>query len=207
LRAAILVSMGELEAADEVNLKELATARAAHVRPLLEVSLIGLAESRLVGGARRSSSRFLGEAVRARVDPYPFRWLHRGRTRLLHGRLELAAGKYGRALLAARELLADATRSGDVVHAVAARLLEAEALAASGAAIDTKAVSAMLKSSTEVLGAETWRLTARFAQLTGNPEWRALAKRQLGQLLQASGARANGVRKFADSFQERLGRL
>jgi DNA-binding SARP family transcriptional activator/tetratricopeptide (TPR) repeat protein len=207
LRAAILVSMGELEAADEVNLKELATARAAHVRPLLEVSLIGLAESRLVGGARRSSSRFLGEAVRARVGPYPFRWLHRGRTRLLHGRLELAAGKYGRALLAARELLADATRSGDVVHSVAARLLEAEALAASGAAIDTKAVGAMLKSSTEVLGADTWRLTARFAQLTGNPEWRALAKRQLGQLLQASGARANGVRKFADSFQERLGRL
>ena len=204
LRAAILVTMGSLRAADEINLKELGTARAAHLRPLLEASLIGLGESRLVAGARRSSSRYLGEAVRARVGPYPFRWLHRGRTRLLHGRLELAAGRFGRALLAARELLADATRSGDVVHAVAARLLEAEALAASGAAIDTKAVGAMLKSSTEVLGADTWRLTARFAQLTGSAEWRALAKRQLDQLLRASGAHAGDVRAFADAFQERL---
>ena len=206
LRAAILVTMGELEAADEINLKELGSARAAHQRPLLEVSLIGLGESRLVGGARRSSSRYLGEAVRARVGPYPFRWLHRGRSRLLRGRLELAAGKFGRALLAARELLADTTRSGDVVHALAARLLEAEALAASGAAIDTNAVDAMLTSSTEVLGADTWRLTARLAQLTGNAGWAVLAERQLEQLLQASGTRAAAVRKFAEAFQERLGR-
>ncbi|HEV2036759.1 MAG TPA: BTAD domain-containing putative transcriptional regulator [Candidatus Dormibacteraeota bacterium] len=206
LRAAILVAIGQLEAADEINLKELGNARAAHMRPLLEVSLIGLGESRLVAGARRSASRYLGEAVRARVGPYPFRWLHRGRSRLLHGRLELAGGSFGRAVVAARELLAEATRSGDVVHAVAARLLEAEALAASGAAIDTQAVGAMLKSSTEVLGADTWRLTARFAQLTGNTEWRALAKRQLDQLLSASGDHAGDVRKFAESFQERLGR-
>jgi tetratricopeptide (TPR) repeat protein len=204
LRAAILVSMGELKAADEINLKELGSARAAHMRPVVEVSLIGLGESRLVAGARRSSSRYLGEAVRARVGPYAFRWLHRGRTRLLHGRLELAAGKFGRALLDARELLAESTRSGDVVHAVAARLLEAEALAASGAAIDTKAVGAMLKSSTDVLGADTWRLTARFAELTGNAGWAVLADRQLEHLLKASGARAADVRKFAEAFKERL---
>lgn len=206
LRAAILVAMGELQAADEINLKELGMARAAHLRPVLEVSLIGLGESRLVAGARRSSSRYLGEAVRARVGPYPFRWFHRGRTRLLHGRLELAAGKFGRALLAARELLADSTRSGDVVHAVAARLLEAEALAASGAAIDTKAVGAMLKSSTDVLGADTWRLTARFAQLTGNVGSAVLAEQQLEQLVRASGTHAAEVRKFAQAFKERLAR-
>lgn len=206
LRAAILVTMGELEAADEINLKELGNARATHLRPLLEVSLIGLGESRLVAGARRSASRYLGEAVRARVGPYPFRWLHRARTRLLHGRLELAAGKFARALLVARELLADSTRSGDVVHAVAARLLEAEALAASGAAIDPKAVGALLKSSTDVLGADTWRLTVRLAHLTGNAAWKVLGQRQLEQLVQASGARGRDVRKFGAAFQERMAR-
>ena len=204
LRASILVAMGELAAADEINLKALAEARAAHVRPVLEVSLIGLAESRLVAGARRSSSRYLGEAVRARAAPYPFRWLHRARTRLLRGRLELAAGKFDRAVLAARELLADSTRSGDVGHAVAARLLEAEALAASGSKIDTKAVGAMLKNATDLLGGDAWRLTARLAKLTGNAAWAGLAERQREQLIHASGTHAPNVRRFAEAFEERL---
>ena len=206
LRAAILVAMGELQAADAINLKELRRARADHLRPLLEVSLIGLAESRLVAGARRASSRYIGEAVRARVGAYPFRWLHRGRTRLLQGRLELAARKFDRALTIARELLADSTRSGDVVHAIAARLLEAEALAGSGAGMDTKAVDAMLKNSGDLLGAEAWRQTSRLAKLTGNASWRALAERQLARLLHSSGAHAPAVRSFAEDFQERLTR-
>ncbi|MDQ6721069.1 MAG: AAA family ATPase, partial [Candidatus Dormibacteraeota bacterium] len=83
LRAAILVTMGELEAADAINLKALEGARAGHHRPLLEASLIGLGESRFVAGARRSAMRYVGDAVRARVGPYPFRWQQRGRTRLL----------------------------------------------------------------------------------------------------------------------------
>jgi DNA-binding SARP family transcriptional activator len=206
LRASILVAMGELEAADQINQKELGSARAEHMLPLLEVSLIGLAESRLLAGARRSSSRYLGEAVRANAGDYPFRWLHRGRIRLLQGRLELAAGRFDRALVVARELMADSTQSGDVVHAVGAQLLEAEALAASGAEINTKAVDAILKNAADLLGADAWRLTARLAQLTGNAGWAALAGRQLERLVQASGAHAASVRSFAESFQERLGR-
>jgi hypothetical protein len=204
LRAAILVSMGELEAANQINLKELSSARATHLRPLLEVSLIGLAESRLLAGARRSSSRYLGEAMRARVGAYPFKWHHRGRSRLLRGRLELAAGKFARALAVSRELLADSTRSGDVVNAVYARLLEAEALAASGAGVDTKAVDSMLKNAPDLLGGDAWRLTARLGQLTRNPGWVALAARQLERLVQASGAHADGVRRFAAVFRERM---
>jgi DNA-binding SARP family transcriptional activator len=206
LRAAILVAMGEVEAADQINLKELGSARAEHTLPLVEVSLIGLAESRLLAGARRSSSRYLGEAVRSDAGDYPFRWFHRGRTRLLQGRLELAAGRFDRALVVARDLLAECLRSGDVVHSVGARLLEAEALAASGAEIDTKAVDAILKNAADLLGGDAWRLTARLAQLTGNAGWAALAKRQLERLVQASGLHAAGVRNFAQSFQERLGR-
>jgi hypothetical protein len=198
--------MGELEEADQINLKELGTARAAHLRPLLEVSLIGLAESRLLAGARRSSSRYLGEAVRARVGAYPFKWLHRGRTKLLKGRLELAAGRFDRALAVARELLADSTQSGDVVHAVYARLLEAEILVASGAGIDTRAVDSMLKNAPDLLGGDAWRLTARLAKLTGNAGWVALAARQLERLVQASGGHADGVRSFAQTYQERLAR-
>jgi tetratricopeptide (TPR) repeat protein len=206
LRAAILQSMGELEAADQINLPELGSARAANLRPLLEVSLLGLAESRLLAGARRSASRYLGEATRARVGAYPFKWFHQGRIRLLQGRLELAAKRFDRALALSRELLADSTQSGDVVHGVYARLLEAEALAASGADIETRAVDSMLKNGSDVLGGDAWRLTARLAKLTGNSGWESLAARQLERLVQASGGHAAGVRSFAQGFKERLGR-
>ena len=206
LRAAILVTMGELEAADQINLKELDEARVAHLRPLLEASLVGLAESRQVAGGRRSAMRYLGDAVRARVGPYPFRWQQRGRTRLLQARLELAAGRIERALSSARDLLADSTKSGDAVRAIAARLLEAEALAASGAVVDSKEVGDALKRSPDLLGGESWRLTARLAQLTGNASWAALAERQLEHLIEASGSHAESVRTFAGAFRERLTR-
>ncbi len=204
LRAEILVTLGELDAADEVSLKALEEARVSHLRPLLEASLIGLGESRLVAGARRSAMRFLGEAVRTRVGPYPFRWHQRGRTRLLQARLDLAGGKYDHALAGARELLAESTRSGDAVRAVAARLLEAEVLIASGAPFDAIAVGDALKRSAEVLGGESWRVAARLAQLTGNAAWAGLADRQLEHLVQASGPHAEAVRAFADAYRERL---
>ena len=108
--------------------------------------------------------RYSGEAVRARTAPYPFRWQQRGRSRLLQARLELASGRAEKALAEARDLIADAIRSGDAVRALAARLLEAEALATSGASVDTKAIGEVLKKAGDVLGAEAWRLTARLAQ-------------------------------------------
>jgi tetratricopeptide (TPR) repeat protein len=204
LRAAILVTMGDLEAADEINQKALEGARAGHFRPLLEACLIGLGESRFVAGTRRSAMRYLGDAVRARVGPYPFRWQQRGRTRLLNARLELAAGRHDRALTAARELLEESTKSGDAVRAVAARLLEAEALAASGEAVDAKGVGDVLKRAADLLGGESWRLTARLAHLTNNTSWALLAERQLEHLVQSSGERAAGVRGFAEAYRERL---
>jgi hypothetical protein len=206
LRAAILTTMGELEEADAINLSALAGARSEHQGPLIEASLIGLGESRLAAGARRSASRYAGEAERTTVGDYPFRWLHRGRARLLQARLELAGGNRKRAVSAAHELLASSSESTDVVRLLAARLLEAEAVAASGAAIDTMAVGEMLDSAAEVLGGEAWRLTAQLAHVTGNAEWAALAQRQLEQLVRASGAHAPGVRRFAGPFLERLSR-
>ena len=199
LRAAILVSLGELEAADEINQKELEESRVEGLRPQLEASLIGLGESRLVAGERRSAMRYSGEAVRARVGPYPFRWQQRGRSRLLQARLELAAGRLERALADARDLLADSSRTGDAVRTIAARLLEAEAMAMSGAGIDSKAIGEVLKRAGEVLGAEAWRITARLARLTGNAGWQALAERQLEHVLQGSGAHASALRDFARS--------
>jgi tetratricopeptide (TPR) repeat protein len=197
MRAAILVSLGEVEAADAINLRELEAARAGHLRPQLEASLIGLGESRLVAGGRRSAMRYAGEAVRARVAPYPFRWQQRGRSRLLQARLELASGNLERALAEARDLLAESGRSGDAVRAVSARLLEAEALAASGAGIDTKAVGEALKRAGEVLGAEAWRITERLARLTGNTGWEALAERQLEHVIHGSGSHAAALRAYA----------
>lgn len=204
LRAAILVSMGDLEGADEINLKELESARAGHHRPLLEACLIGLGESRYAAGARRSAMRYLGDAVRARVDPYPFKWQQRGRTRLLQARLELAGGNHDRALSEARELIEESTRTGDAVRAIAARLLEAEAIAASGGTLDAKAVGDTLKRAGDLLGGESWRLAARLAQLTGNETWSVLADRQLEHLVQSSGERAAGVRSFAAAYQDRM---
>jgi DNA-binding SARP family transcriptional activator len=204
LRAAILVSLGELDAADEINRKELEAARAGQLRPLLEASLIGLGESRLVAGARRSAMRYSGEAARARVDPYPFRWQQRGRRRLLEARLELAGGKIERALAAARELFADSNRTGDAVRTVAARLLEAEVLATAGAEIDSRAIGEVLKRAADVLGAEAWRITARLAKLTGNVAWEALGERQLEHVIEMSGSHALAVRTFAESQRARL---
>ena len=203
MRAAILVSLGEVEAADVINHKELEEARAGALRPQLEASLIGLGESRLVAGGRRSAMRYAGEAVRARVAPYPFRWQQRGRSRLLQARLELAAGKADRALVEARDLAADSARSGDAVRAVAARLLEAEALAESGVGLDTTAIGEVLKRAGDVLGAEAWRITARLARLTDNATWEALAERQLEQVIQGSGSHAAVLRAFAQSEKER----
>jgi DNA-binding SARP family transcriptional activator len=204
LRAAILVSMGDLEGADEINLTELEGARANHLRPLLEACLIGLGESRYAAGARRSAMRYLGDAVRARVGAYPFKWQQRGRTRLLQARLELAAGNHERALSGARELIEESIRTGDAVRAVAARLLEAEALAAAGEEVDTKAVGETLKRAADVLGGESWRLTARLAQLTRNTTWSLLAERQLEHLIQSSGERAQRVRSFSAKYRERI---
>ena len=148
--------------------------------------------------------RYAGDAQRARVGPYPFRWRQRGRSRLLQARLELAAGRVERALAAARELLAESNRIGDTVRAVAARLLEAEALAVSGEAVDSKGVGETLKEASGVLGGESWRLTARLAQLTRNQAWAALAEKQLEQLIEASGSHADRVRAFADAYRERI---
>jgi len=138
------------------------------------------------------------------VGPYPFRWQQRGRTRLLNARLELAAGRHDRALMAARELLEDSTKSGDAVRAVAAKLLEAEAVAASGEAVDVKAVGDILKRAADVLGGESWRLTARLAHLTSNTSWALLAERQLEHLVQSSAERGARVRAFAEAYRERL---
>jgi hypothetical protein len=85
---------------------------------------------------------------------------------------------------------------------VAARLLEAEALATSGASIDTKAIGEVLKRAGDVLGAEAWRITARLAQLTGNSGWEGLAERQLEHVIQRSGPHAVALRAFAQSQKE-----
>jgi hypothetical protein len=148
--------------------------------------------------------RYLGEAVRARVGPYPFKWQQRGRTRLLQARLELAAGNHERALAGARELIEESTRTGDAVRVVAASLLEAEALAAAGATVDVKAVGDALKRAADVLGGESWRITARLAQLTQNTAWSLLADRQLEHLMQSSGERVAGVRRFAAAYRKRI---
>jgi hypothetical protein len=123
---------------------------------------------------------------------------------LLQARLELAAGKIERAQTAARELLAESTRSGDAVRTLGARLVEAEAMALSGAVVDSTAVGEALKRGPDVLGGESWRLTARLAKLTRNAGWSALAKQQLERLIQASGSHAAGVRTFANAYLERL---
>jgi tetratricopeptide (TPR) repeat protein len=204
LRAAILVTMGELAGADDINLNALDGARTDHVRPVQEASLIGLGESRYVAGARRSAMRYVGDAMRARVGPYPFRWQQRGRARLLQARLELAGGHAERALTAARQLLTESKKSGDAVRALAAQLLEAEILAASGGDFDTGAIGDALKRSADVLGGESWRVTARLAQLTGNTGWAALAEQQLEHLVEASGSYAASVRTFAKAYRERL---
>jgi len=122
---------------------------------------------------------------------------------LLLARLELAAGKIERALAAARELRVESTRSGDAVRECAASLLEAEAQAASGVAIDLTIGDALTRSA-DLLGGESWRLTARLAQLTGNPALSALAERQLEDLIGASGPHAEGVRRSARAYMERL---
>jgi hypothetical protein len=123
---------------------------------------------------------------------------------LLEARLELAAGKVERSLSAARALVADSTRTGDAVRVMAARLLEAEALATSGARIDSKAVGEVLKRAGDMLGAEAWRITARLAKLTGNAGWEALSERQLEHLIQGSGSHASAVRTFAAAQRARL---
>jgi hypothetical protein len=83
-------------------------------------------------------------------------------------------------------------------------LLEAEAEVASGSAIDIKEIGELLEGAADVFGGEAWRLTAQLAHITGNAEWKALAERQLEQLVQASGAHAPSVRRFAGPFLERL---
>jgi hypothetical protein len=81
-------------------------------------------------------------------------------------------------------------------------LLEAEALATSGAAIDTKAIGEVLKRAGDILGAEAWRITARLARLTGNVGWEALAERQLEHVIQGSGPHAAALRAFAQAQKE-----
>jgi hypothetical protein len=76
-------------------------------------------------------------------------------------------------------------------------LLEAEALATSGAGIDTKGIGEVLKRAGDVLGAEAWRITAHLARLTGNTAWEALAERQLEHVIQGSGSHAAALRAFA----------
>jgi hypothetical protein len=78
-------------------------------------------------------------------------------------------------------------------------LLEAEAMAMSGVAIDTNAIGEVLKRAGDVLGADAWRISARLARLTGNAGWEALAERQLGHVLQGSGPHAAALRAFAEA--------
>jgi len=88
---------------------------------------------------------------------------------------------------------------------VAARLLEAEVLATSGAEIDTKGIGEVLKRAGDVLGAEAWRITARLARLTGNVVWEALAERQLEHAIQGSGSHGPALRAFAEAHKAKPG--
>jgi hypothetical protein len=125
---------------------------------------------------------------------------------LLQARLELAAGRTDRALQGARELIEESTRSGDAARTIAAKLLEAEVLAATGETVDVKAVGDVLKRAADVIGGESWCLTARLAHLTQNTAWALLADRQLEHLVQGSGERAAVARSFAAAYRERITR-
>ncbi len=205
VRAAVLLGIGELDAADLLNQRALEDARSGHrSRPLQEASLLGLAESRLLAGMRRASARYAAEAARTRVGAYPFRWSQVARAHLLKGRLELAAGRTDDTLATARALLLESGKTGDEVTLLVARLLETQALVVAGESINTAFVGELLASAADVLGAQAWRLTAELAHLTGNADWVALSGRQLERVLQASGEHEDAARRFAEAFRSRL---
>ena len=204
LRAEILATLGEHEAADRINLEAINVARANRLHSLHVVALLGLASARLSANELAETDRRLQEAERLLpIDP-AFRWSHRRRTRLLRGRLALAAGQPDRALAAAHQVGTEAEKDGNAVNFVAGRMLATRALAILGKPLDVGATSLLLEEAPSVLGGEAWRLTAEIGHAASNQRWMKLADEQLAVVLSSSGAHAPALRRFADSYLERL---
>jgi hypothetical protein len=127
-----------------------------------------------------------------------FGWRLELKQRLLTGRLALRRGDAERALTEAGQLAARATALGVPRYVSVARLLAHRANRALGRPVDLAVVDTDLDLLDSSVAIEAWRWTCELAVDFGHEPWRDRAADRAGQLAQAAGRYADGLRREAD---------
>ena len=153
--------------------------------------LLDLADGCLQEGDPGGARRYLAELAELAEVDHGLRWRHQLRARLLTGRLAVAEEDWEEAQGAAADLAEESGRLGIARYLAAARILEAQARAGAGEALEAGGLAAVLESLPDLAGLEAWWLTAQAARAAGIDAWWDLAERRVQHLAAtASGARA-----------------
>jgi len=157
-----------------------------------------LAEQAMETGDLDGAAARLAQAAALLRGDLVFGWRLELKQRLLTGRLALRRGDAERALTEAGQLAARATALGVPRYVSVARLLAHRANRALGRPVDLAVVDTDLDLLDSSVAIEAWRWTCELAVDFGHEPWRDRAADRAGQLAQAAGRYADGLRREAD---------
>lgn len=196
-RAWILRNLGASSEADDTNLAALDAVPAAGAEPNVH-ALLDLAAGRLLAADADGARRRLAEVDDSLPEWSTFVWRARLRRLHLSVRLALLEEDWELTHALAGELAEDAVRFRTRRYGVMAGLLDAEAAARSGEAIDRDRVDRLLGELWSVAALESWWLTGDIAQASGEPRWSRLAHERAAMVATEAGPHADTLIQLAD---------
>ncbi len=192
-RGWVLRALGQWERAD-----------AANVQAADEVAMVDFPETRIASWLDLASSALLRDDAPGAADALEraaacftahltFGWRLDLRLRLERARLALLVGRPAEAAAEADEVARHAASLGVARYATVARLVTAEARAATGAIIDLEAVGRDLDALDDAVGIDAWWVTAGVARALQVPAWRDRALARATALARAAGPEDTGL--------------
>jgi hypothetical protein len=196
-KAWVLRGLGEFEQANELNWRARDEARGVGMAEAEAHAMLDLADGQLRVGQLDSAARYLDEAAPLQEREHANRWRHELRYRLLRARLAMARGCPEEAQTSANRLSRDAQEIGVRRYADLAFLLEVQAAAALGMAIEHDAIEAVLERLPEHSGLEAWWLAAEVAAATATDRFFTLAETYADRLAAHAAEHAETFRRYA----------
>ena len=147
------------------------------------VSLLDLAEDRLVAGDVEQAAGVLRQAQGIRAWEGSMSWRQRMRLDLVEARWRLLAGDPNGAEQLADSVFAQAAAVGDRRYRARAELLRGTAYARAGSSLSSTAISRITAQVSELCGPDAWRDIVGLATATGSDALRREAERAAASLI------------------------
>jgi hypothetical protein len=166
--------------------------------------MLDLADGQLRLGRLDSAAHYLDEAAPLQELRHANRWRHELRYRLLRARLAMAFGRAEEAYTSANRVSRDAREIGALRYADLAFLMELQAAAALGMAVDYEATEAILQRLLAHSGLEAWWLTAEVATTFNVDRFWTLAEAFADRSAERAGDYADTFRRHVATHLERV---